>query len=212
MYKGVLFDLDGTICDTNQLIFQSLRHVLLSENIPNVSDDFLLTYWGKPLYYQLNKFLPDRNDYDLLIDRYRTFYRNNQNYYLSEFYGIAEMLQLLKLANKSLGIVTSKHTKFAIETLDYLNYSQYFNFVIGCDLVKNVKPDPEPILKAIDIMGYKKCEAIYIGDNADDIVAAKKSNISSAIIGWSLTKRKILLNESPDFIFETPHDILRQVV
>ncbi len=212
MYKSVLFDLDGTICDTNQLILQSLRHVLSSENFTDVSDTSLLTYWGKPLYYQLHKFLPDRNDYDLLVQRYRMFYNDNQPAYLTEFSGIREMLEELLFANKVVGIVTSKLTRFAVETLDYLDYSKYFKFVIGCDQVKNVKPNPEPILKAIEITGHKKDEIIYIGDNVDDIVAARKSNISSAVVGWSLTDRMILLNESPDFIFEKSSDILEKVI
>jgi pyrophosphatase PpaX len=212
MFKSILFDLDGTICDTNQLILQSLRHVLLSENFSNVSDNLLLTYWGKPLYYQLNKFLPGRNDYDSLVERYRIFYSDNQNDYLTEFDGIVEMLNELKLTNKTVGIVTSKHTRFAKETLDHLNYSQYFKFIIGCDLVRNVKPDPEPILKAIEITGYEKSETIYIGDNVDDIIAAHNSNISSAVVGWSLTNREILLNALPNYIFETPLDVLKQVL
>lgn len=212
MINTVLFDLDGTICDTNQLIIQSLRYVLASE-IPNdLSDKYLLKYWGKPLYYQLSNFLPGRDDYESFAQRYRIFYNDNQTVYLREFTGIRQMLDELSSANKIMGIVTSKLTRFAVETLKSLNYQKYFQCVIGCDQVVNVKPSPEPILKAIEICGSNKQETIYIGDNADDIIAANNCNIFSAVVGWSLTNRQTLLNESPDFTFLTPSDISKEIL
>ncbi len=212
MINTVLFDLDGTICDTNQLIIQSLRYVLSSENPNDLSDAYLLKYWGKPLYYQLNNFLPGRDDYDSLAQRYRIFYNDNQAVYLREFPGIWQMLDELSSANKTIGIVTSKLTRFAVETLNCLNYQKYFQCVIGCDQVVNVKPNPEPILKAIEICGSNKQETIYIGDNVDDIIAANNCNIFSAVVGWSLTNRQTLLNESPDFTFLSPSDISKEIL
>ena len=209
MFNVILFDLDGTICDTNQLILESLRCVLSSVNIADLSDTNLLMHWGKPLEYQLHQFLPGRDDYDELTKKYREFYRDNQSIYLKEFTGIREMLVKLAETEKVMGIVTSKYTIFATETLDAMDYSKFFQFVIGCDQVAKVKPNPEAILKALNITGNKNAESIYIGDNTDDIIAAKRSSISSAVVGWSLTNKTILLNESPDFFFETPDDILK---
>ncbi len=210
MFNAILFDLDGTICNTNDLIIASLRNVF-SETSSKSDDIDILKYWGKPLKYQLKTFLPGRNDYDDLADIYRDYYRKNQSHLLKEFDGIHDMLIRLNSDDKIVGIVTNKLTEIAKETLDALNYSQYFKIVVGCDMVENVKPNPEPILKAMELLKLSKINTIYIGDNVDDVTAAKLSEISSGIVDWTLADKKVLQNTLPDFFFKTPCDILSSV-
>jgi pyrophosphatase PpaX len=208
MYNLLLFDLDGTVCNTNNLIINSLKHVLSLADDTQHSEEYLLKFWGKPLHFQLCNFLPGRDDYEYLTNAYRNYYNEHQLDYLAEFPGMRQALDNFSLSKKSTGIVTSKLTRYAIETLDLLDYSRYFDFVIGCDMVVKVKPDPEPILKAVKLSGIDCHETIYIGDNIDDIIAAKKSNVSSAVVRWSLTDNNLLQQENPDFLFSSAKEMV----
>ena len=139
----ILFDLDGTLIDTNELIIESFLHTLGSYYPEKYKRDDVLPFMGPTLRETFESINPEK--VDEMIERYREFNISNHDLLVKEFPGVFETVQQLKQAGFKIGIVTTKVLKTVEKGLKLSKLDQFFDVIVALHHVKNPKPDPEPI-------------------------------------------------------------------
>ncbi|CRK81456.1 pyrophosphatase PpaX [Neobacillus massiliamazoniensis] len=206
MITTILFDLDGTLIDTNELIIKSYLHTLEKYYPGKYKREDVLPFMGPTLTEVFGKMDPDQ--VEEMILEYRRFNLANHDLLVKEFIGVAETVDTLKKKGYKMGIVTTKRHDTVLKGLRLMKLDPYFNVIIAIDHVKKEKPDPEPVLKALEQLGSKPDESIMIGDNFHDILAGKNAGTKTAGVAWSLKGRDYLAQFEPDYIFENMADLL----
>ncbi|RDU37679.1 pyrophosphatase PpaX [Neobacillus piezotolerans] len=205
----ILFDLDGTLIDTNDLIINSFMHTL-NRYYPNkYTRDDVLPFMGPTLRETFEPMNPEA--VEEMIATYRDFNHANHDLLVKEFTGVFETVKALKEGGYKLGIVTTKMHDVVLKGLKLSKLDQFFDVIIALDHVTNAKPDPEPIMLALEQLGSKPETAIMVGDNYHDILAGKNAGTKTAAVAWSLKGREYLEKFEPDFMLESMADILEIV-
>lgn len=202
----LLFDLDGTLIDTNELIISSFLHTLNEYYPEKYMREDVLPFIGPTLVETFSKIDPDR--VDEMITKYREHNHAHHDELVTEFEGVYETMQTLKEQGYKLGIVTTKMRNTVEMGLKLTKLDQFFEVVVTLDDVKNAKPDPEPIHLALKLLDACAEEAIMVGDNYHDILAGKNAGVLSAGVAWSLKGKEYLATFEPDFMLEKMSDLL----
>ncbi|WP_342506177.1 pyrophosphatase PpaX [Sporosarcina sp. FSL K6-2383] len=205
----LLFDFDGTLMDTNELIMQTFEYVL-GNRYPGKYDRVdILPFLGPTLYETFHSVDPDRTEE--LIAEYRAWNRKMHDELASEFDGVSETLKLLKAAGLKMAVVSTKRNDMLFKGLDLLEVDNVFDAVIGMDDVTKTKPDPEPILLALERLGATADEALMVGDNYHDIEGGKNAGVRTAGVAWSAKGEAFLQTFQPDYMLQHITDLLRIV-
>lgn len=205
----LLFDFDGTLMDTNELIMQTFEYVL-GNHYPGKYDRVdILPFLGPTLRETFNSVDPNKTE-ELIVE-YRAWNEKMHDGLASEFDGVSETLKLLKAAGLKMAIVSTKRNDMLFKGLDLLDAEGIFEAVIGMDDVTKTKPDPEPILLALDRLGVTADEALMIGDNYHDIEGGKNAGVRTAGVAWSAKGETFLQTFHPDYMLHHISDLLRIV-
>ncbi len=183
--RAVLFDLDGTIIDTNELIIQSFFHALRGVVPEGFTREHIIPSMGQPLTMQLQQF-SGQNDVAQLTQAYREYDHLRHDEMVSLFPGVAEVIPQLRNAGIRLGIVTTKMRATTIRALELLGISDYMETIITLDDVEHAKPHPEPVLKAIQALGTDPSETLMVGDSTVDMESAIAAGAIPVGVAWSL--------------------------
>jgi pyrophosphatase PpaX len=202
----LLFDLDGTLLDTNDLIVRSYLHTFEQFFPGRFQREDVMPFLGPPLMDALKSVDPDRAEE--MVKVYRQFNMENHDLLVREFEGVYETIRTLHENNMKMAVVSTKIKKTVEKGLQLTNLKDFFDVVIALDDVKKAKPDPEPLLKALDALGSDPEEAIMIGDNYHDILGGKNAGTLTCGVAWSLKGRAYLERYEPDFMLEKMPDIL----
>lgn len=182
MIKVLIFDMDGTIIDSDQIIINSWIEMIhcFKESDYKIDIERLRSYSGPPVEYAINDLFPEK-DYDFILKEYR---KRTKKYYadLKLFDNAFEIINKLYLDGYKLAIVTSKNKEMCLKSLKKFNLDKLFSFIITCESVKNPKPNPEGMLKVLDYFKINCNEAISIGDSEYDYLAARGANIPSILL------------------------------
>lgn len=194
---AVLFDLDGTLVDSIPLIADTLRKTL-REFFPalSVSSAEVDAMIGPPLSATFARYTADPHVVHVMIERYRTIYKACELESIRIYPRAAETLGELKKRGYRLGLVTTKFTASALPSLDHFGLTPLFDVIVGLESVKNHKPHPEPVLKALAAFPYG--QAVMVGDTEGDLVAGRDAGILTCAVGWS-HRRELLRELKPDF-------------
>ncbi|WP_174728714.1 pyrophosphatase PpaX [Mesobacillus harenae] len=202
----VLFDLDGTLIDTNELIISSFLHTLEHYYPRQYKREDVYAFIGPSLWETFGKMNPEQ--VDEMIAMYREHNLANHDLIVKEFTGVYETVRTLKENGYKLAIVSTKISDTIYKGLKLTGLDEFFEVVIGLDHVTNEKPDPEPVYKALGLLNSKPEEAIMVGDNYHDILAGKNAGTKTAGVAWSLKGRDYLAEFKPDFMLENMADLL----
>jgi pyrophosphatase PpaX len=202
----ILFDLDGTLIDTNELIISTYLHTLGKYYPGKYTREDVLPFLGPTLHDVFGKMDPDR--VEEMVLEYRTYNIANHDALVKEFVGVMETIETLKKKGYKLAIVTTKREDVAFKGLRLMKLDSYFDVMIAYDHVKKVKPDPEPIFLALEKLGSKPEEALMVGDNFHDVLAGKNAGTKTAGVAWSIKGREYLAKYEPDFMLENMTDLL----
>ncbi|MHB0936955.1 MAG: HAD-IA family hydrolase [Armatimonadota bacterium] len=205
--NAVIFDLDGTIVNTNEVILRSMAETLERETGRPWSHEELLPHWGLVLRRQLRLLHPGI-DLKRAVPFYRQCYQRNHDALLAEFPGVRAMLETLQAAGIKLGVVTSKKRGICLQTIADVGYGAFFPVVVTEEDTERLKPAPDPLILALQRLHASPEDAIYIGDNPDDIIAAHAAGMRAVAVGWSLRSRESLLAHHPEAIIDTPDELL----
>ena len=201
MLSAVLFDFDGTLVDTTEMIHQSMRHatssVLGREDIPR---ETLLANVGQPLPRQME--LLNAEKAELLLEAYRSHHEEHHDALIGEFRGVDRSLSRLQAAGIKVAIVTSKRRPSVELALD--NFPALRNVVdrfVTMEDTTEHKPHPEPLLRGLELLGgVPKERAAYVGDSPFDVEAAKAAALTSVAVSWGAFSEGRLREAEPDHL------------
>ena len=202
----LLFDLDGTLIDTNDLIITTFLHTLDKYYPSKYKREDVLPFMGPTLQETFEGIDPDRVE-EMILD-YRTFNLANHDLLVKEFEGVLETIQILQEKGFKLGIVSTKIYDTVLKGMKLTKLDPFFNVIVAMEHVSKVKPDPEPIFNALGQLGSTPEETIMVGDNFHDILAGKNAGTKTAGVSWSAKGREYIAKYEPDYILDNMKDLL----
>ena len=204
-----LFDLDGTLIDSIDLILRSYRHTLKTHRGIEPPDEIWMEGLGTPLWVQFRHWTEDPAEIEAMVATYREYNLANHDAMVRPYDGVAEEVLRLKAQGKRLGLVTSKMRGGAIRGLDVLRLTEAFDVIVGSDEVRHPKPHPEPVLIALERLAAPPATAVFIGDSRHDIECGRAAGVRTAAVLWGPFSRDDLADLTPDYWLETPADLTR---
>lgn len=204
MFKGIIFDIDGTLTSTNQLIFDSFNHIAKKYLNKTFSDNEITAMFG-PTEEVIIK-LWCRDNYEAARKDYYDYYKSHHN--IATLYpGMKEVLDILKDRKILLSIFTGKGRKSSIITLEELGIIDYFDMIVTGDEVTNHKPAPDGIISFLEKYKLKKDEVLMIGDSAGDIKASRDAGIKIASALWDSYAAEKVKQLGSDYYFNTVDEL-----
>jgi pyrophosphatase PpaX len=206
-FPVVLFDLDGTVIDSGAIILASMRHAartVLGRDIPD--ERLLATVGGPGLEAQMRELDPARVD-----ELVRVYRAHNEPLHetLECCLGMEDVLVRLKEEGRRLGIVTAKRRVTVELAFAKLPIARFFDTVVGGDETTRHKPDPEPLLLALERLAASPGESAYVGDSPFDMRAAKAGGLHAVGVTWGrIHDRARLESEQPDAVVDTAEELL----
>lgn len=201
MYRCFIFDVDGTIIDTEEAILKSLQKALREEGREHTVEE-LRKILGIPGIEGLR--LLNVANMDRVYERWVAGIGEYAGS-VSVFPGMEKVLRSLHEKNMPLGIVTSKTRQEFADGFEPFGLGKYFRSVVTADDTKRHKPDPEPLLACLKELGAGREEAIYIGDTRYDLECAKGAGVKFGLALWGAKSAEGL---DADHIFSEPEEIL----
>lgn len=227
----VLFDFDGTIADTGEMVLTSLLHVLEHVRPGQYDRRDLIDYLGLPLREQFLRLLPDA-DPEPLIDMYRTYQKSIFATHLAPVPGMQKVLETLYAYGVPMGIVTSRQRASTEHALEQLGWTHFFQTVVGFEDVYAHKPHPEPLHTALMRLGVHvpnheksnervgksskatvfmpddRATVYYVGDQPVDVQAARAAGVRSILVGWSIARPELFSGLEADVFLSEPRALL----
>jgi pyrophosphatase PpaX len=203
-----LFDLDGTLIDSVELILRSYRHTLRTHRGTVPPDEQWLRGLGTPIRVQLRQWTEDPAEIEEMAATYSEYNLEHHDALVRPYDGIVSAVRNLKQEGKRLGLVTSKVRSGAIRGLKAAGLEPAFDVIVGADDVRHPKPHPEPVLAALDQLGAQPDEAVFIGDSRHDLESGRAAGVKTAAALWGPFDRAHLADLEPDFWLDHPRDIL----
>jgi pyrophosphatase PpaX len=205
-FDPVIFDLDGTVVDTVELIRDSFRHTVTTVLGHELSDSVMLAGVGQPLMPQMQALSPEHAEE--LYNVYREYNHRRHDELIKPYAGMQAALMALRAAGRRLGIVTSKSRDTTAMAFRVLGMRDLFDEVVTATDSTVHKPLPEPVLLCLERLGGEAARAIFIGDAPADIVAGAAAGLTTAAVTWGLFSRDDLLAAKPTHVLETPEQIV----
>ena len=209
-YELLLFDLDGTVADTDEMIVQTMN-ILYDKyrNGKRTPKEEVYYFSGPPIYETLDKEFPGC-DLEFMHAEFRRVSMELYPKTVASYPHCKEVLLELKRKGYKLGIVTNKIHSSTIYCLKLIGLEGVFDSLICYDDVKNPKPEAEPILKSMEFLNVSDLsKVLYIGDNKLDLLCANNAGVDSVLVTWG--PRKIDPNLKPTFFIDSYDDLLRRL-
>lgn len=205
-FDPVVFDLDGTVVDTVELIIESFRfatRTVLDEVLP---DEVILAGVGRPLMAQMERLsaVHARELYDV----YREYNHRRHDELIRGYDGVSEVLGALKAAGRRLGIVTSKSSDTTAMAFRAVGLREHFDVVVTASDTTEHKPSPAPLHLCLDRLGAQAEGSLYVGDAPADIAAGRAAGMATAAVAWGVFGREALLAAGPDYWLGEPRELL----
>jgi pyrophosphatase PpaX len=204
-YPVVLFDLDGTVVDSGGIILASMRHATRTVLARDFSDEELLARVGGPgLEAQMHAIDPERAD-----ELVRVYRAHNEPLHdsLESCEGMEDLLETLRRQGRRLGVVTAKRRTTVELAFARLPLAHLFDVVVGGDETTRHKPDPDPLLLALERLAASPWEAAYVGDSPYDMRAAKAAGVYAVGVTWGRIHDRDALADA-DVVVDTAEELL----
>jgi pyrophosphatase PpaX len=210
----VLFDLDGTLIDTTDLILASCAFTFARHCGWCPPRDALVATFGRSLPETLLEFaerarLADpRAEAAAMLATYRAHNDEHHDALIKDFAGVEAMLLGLHAAGHRLGVVTSKREGAARRGLAHFDLARFFEVAVFHDDTVHHKPHPEPLLHAMARLGVSPADTWYVGDSVHDIAAGRAAGVTTIAALWGPFPRADLEAAGPDVLVETPGEVV----
>ncbi len=206
MLQAALFDFDGTLVDTTDLIYQGLRYAVRKVLDEEPERDVLMAGVGQPLPQQMAMLTGGRSGHerldDELLETYFGYQKEHHEELIRQFPGVEGSLTRLRDAGVMLAVVTSKRRPSVDMALDtFPGLGEVVNKFVTMEDTTEHKPHPAPLLKGLELLGnVPKEEAAYIGDSPHDVAAARAAGLSCVAVSWGAFSEKSLRDAEPDYL------------
>ncbi len=203
--KCIVFDMDGTLTQTNQLIYDSFNYIAQKYADRTYTIPEIHAMFGPPEEEALLEIVgPDQMD-EVMKD-YLAFYRTHHNQLARLYPGIDEILRYTKNHGKSLALFTGKGTHTTRITLQEFHIDKYFDFVVTGNDVVNRKPSSEGLRKIMGHFALQPNEVLMVGDAVSDVNAAHEAGVKIAAVVWDSYAKDVVMQMKSDFIFHNVHE------
>ncbi len=202
MYNYIIFDVDGTLIDTEKAVVSSYQKLIHEKFGRYFTMEELAVGHGVPTRTSLERY--GFTDIDAICERYHGYLREA----LKEarvFEGVMAVLRHVESKNIITGVVTSRNRLEIAHDPRMLEITQYFRHIVCSDDTKKHKPDGEPILKFLELSGAKASETIYIGDTPFDCMCARNAGVDFALALWGAIEKDSV---AADYYFKSPEEII----
>ena len=202
--KLIILDFDGTLADTRGLIVMTMQQTIQELGLEHRTDDQCAAMIGLPLKQAFTDLIPMTDEMgDLCVDTYRKIFKeNNTNYTAPAFPNVLETLQLLSDKGFTLTIASSRSHWSLMEFVESMNLQEVMSYILGGDDVTQAKPNPEPVLKTLEIFGCTPDEALVVGDTWYDIEMGRRAGVRTCGVTYGNGTREELLNAGADFLID----------
>jgi pyrophosphatase PpaX len=209
--RTVLFDLDGTLIDSVRLILDSYHHTLATHGLPPRTDEEWLAGVGTPLAVQFAAWEGDPVTLEALIATYREYNLKHHDRMITVYPGVVDVVRSLKSEGIATGLVTSKNRAGAVRGLTLAQLEALMDVLVCADEVENPKPHPEPVQKAVRLLGADPLATVYVGDSIHDMHSGRAAGVRTAAVLWGPFGRSHLEGAQPDYWLERPDQLLTLV-
>ena len=206
--QTVLFDLDGTLIDSIRLILDSYHHTLAAHGVPPRTDEDWLRGVGTPLSVQFAEWRDDLGKLEAMVATYRAYNLAHHDRMVTVYPGVVAAIEAIRAAGRRTGLVTSKNRQGALRGLTLVRLEAMMDVLVCADEVTNPKPHPEPVEKAVALLGADPATTVYVGDSIHDMVSGRAAGVRTAAALWGPFGREPLELATPDYWLETPADLL----
>ena len=204
LFDGFIFDVDGTVTSTNQLIFDSFNFIAKKYLNRKFTDEEIVAMFGPTEDVILKKWCEDKFD-EARIEYYKYY---SDNHWKAKLYpGINDILNYLKNKKFTLGIFTGKGREATMITLKKIGVDHYFDLIVTGDDVANHKPSADGILKFVNHFKLKNERVLMIGDSVSDVKASKEAGIKVASALWDSYAHEKVKTLQSDYYFYSVEEL-----
>ena len=208
-YSCILFDLDGTLLDTIDDLADAVNYAMKKYDLPVWSVDDVRSFVGNGLENLMTRCIPSGYD----DPRFFGIYHDFKAYYLDHscirtkpYAGIMELLGKLQSENRKMAVISNKNDK-AVKELNGIFFSGIIDVAIGEQENVRKKPHPDSVFHAIQQLGCKPEDCVYIGDSEVDIVTAKNASLPCITVTWGFRPKAMLIENGAEITADTPEEL-----
>jgi len=205
--RALVFDFDGTLADAYSGIAASVNHVRGLHGLPALSDEQVKLFVGRGVEWLLENTVPGC-DIPFEVNRYREHHPSVMVQGTHLLPGAGELLSAARRAGVKTAVCSNKRRAFTVELLRHLGIADRIDAVLGPDDVPRPKPAPDMLLAALQRLGVRADETIYIGDMVVDVQAARAAGIRVFGVATGSQHRADLAAAAPDRMMNSLADLL----
>ena len=202
MRPAILFDLDGTLIDSIELILGAARHAFVGFEGRAPSDEEWRAGIGRPLQAVLREFAPDDAEAARLFGRYRAYQLEHHDRLVRPYEGIVDVVRSLADAGHPMALVTSKSDWMAEKAMALVGLDRFIPTIVGCDSCVNHKPHPEPVERALALLGARAGNALFVGDSPHDVESGRAAGVATVGVTWGAFTREELDRAGADVVID----------
>ncbi|HQN72252.1 MAG TPA: HAD family hydrolase [bacterium] len=210
--RSVIFDMDGTLLNTMEMIVKCNNSVLKSEGYPERKFDEFFNFVGDGMKQCVTRALPAGTDEVVITDvlsKVLEKYKSEDVSKIKTYEGVDELLKVLVSKGIKISILTNKEHDYAVVNAQIALVDHRFEAVIGDRPHTPLKPDPAGVFEIAEITGIPLTETIFVGDMTADILTGKNAGVFAVGCLWGFGNKKDLENAGADLLIEHPLELLK---
>jgi len=204
---ALLFDLDGTLIDSIELILGAMRHAFTGFGGEAPTDEQWRSGIGIPLHTALRRYTPDEAEVERLFGRYREYQLEHHDRLVRPYDGIVQAIEAFAAAGHPMALVTSKSDWMAEKALVLVELDRLIPVIVGCDTCVNHKPHPEPVERALALLGAKADNALFVGDSPHDVLSGRAAGVYTVGVAWGAFSREEMIASGADVVIDHPGEL-----
>jgi HAD superfamily hydrolase (TIGR01549 family) len=201
----VIFDIDGTLAQTNELIYASFNHIAERYVGRTFSPQEIAAMFGPPEGVAIERLVGSEHSSEAM-NEFCDFYDTHHPKMAGAYKGIKEILEFLKGKGVLLAVFTGKGKRTTLITLKHIDLMDYFDIIVTGDDVTNHKPSAEGIRKVVNMFALEPTEVLMVGDSVSDIKAARDAGVAIGAVVWDSYGKEKVLQMDVDHLFHSVGD------
>lgn len=202
--EAIVFDMDGVLIDSREMIYQAMEHVLSEKQVLGITRADIAEVTGKPISEMYRLLVPQHNSTELETQHMN--HHEDNIHLLQGFEDTHTALRQLRDAGYRLGVFTG-FNELTYNRLDQFGLMEYFQAIVDATQYQKIKPDPEGLLMCIDRLSARPESVLYIGDSKSDMIAGKAAGVYKTVgITTGFSSAEILKDAGADYIVDSLTD------
>ncbi len=200
-YKCIIFDMDGTLTQTNQLIYDAFNHIAEKYLQKRLTPQEIVAYFGPPERGAVENMIGPEHIEEAMAEYY-AFYNDKHSALASLYPGIIDILKFLHSKDVLVALFTGKGRTTTDITLEQFEIERYFDITITGDDVGEFKPSGDGIRRILSRFGLAPNEVLMVGDAVADVLAAREVGSDIASVVWDSYGKHDVLKLNADYVFD----------